>query len=111
MDDQNRNLILATVLSFIVILGWTFFFAPPAPDPALQETAATGEAAPQAGGGAGTGAGAGAGATALNREAALGKAARLKIETPSLDGSISLRGGRIDDLHLTAYREALDALA
>ena len=29
MDDQNKNLILATALSFLVILGWTVFFAPP----------------------------------------------------------------------------------
>ena len=26
--DDNKNLILATVLSFAVIIGWTFFFAP-----------------------------------------------------------------------------------
>ena len=30
MDDQNKNLILATVLSLAVILVWTVFF--PAPE-------------------------------------------------------------------------------
>ena len=29
MDDQNKNLIFATVLSFIVILGWFVLFPPP----------------------------------------------------------------------------------
>ena len=28
MDDQNKNLILATVLSFAVIVGWTTLFPP-----------------------------------------------------------------------------------
>ena len=31
MDDQNRNLILASVLSFLVIVAWFFFFPPPEP--------------------------------------------------------------------------------
>ncbi|MCB1367040.1 MAG: membrane protein insertase YidC, partial [Rhodobacteraceae bacterium] len=33
MDDQNKNLILATVLSALVILGWLTFFPPEAPPP------------------------------------------------------------------------------
>ena len=47
MDDQNKNLILATVLSFVVILVWYTVFAPPpgtdltAPPPAAsQQTSA-----------------------------------------------------------------------
>ena len=32
MDDQNRNLILATALSFLVILGWFLLFPPPPPE-------------------------------------------------------------------------------
>ena len=103
MDDQ-KNLIIAAALSFLVILGWTFFFAPPPPDPAEQQAAVEGQAAPQPGaGGAG-----GVDATGLDREAALGKAQRVRIATPSVTGSISLRGGRIDDLHLTHYRETID---
>ena len=31
MDDQNRNLILATALSFAVILVWFLLFPPPEP--------------------------------------------------------------------------------
>ena len=31
MDDQNKNLILATALSFLVILVWFVVFPPPEP--------------------------------------------------------------------------------
>ena len=31
MDDQNKNMLLAIVLSFLVIFAWTVFFAPPPP--------------------------------------------------------------------------------
>ena len=31
MDDQNRNLILATALSFLVILVWFILFPPQEP--------------------------------------------------------------------------------
>ena len=37
-----------------------------------------------------------------------GLAARLPIETPSLKGSIALKGGRIDDLVLVKYHETVD---
>ena len=33
---------------------------------------------------------------------------RIAIETPALKGSIALKGGRIDDLALTQYRETVD---
>lgn len=36
MDDQNRNLILASALSFLVILVWYLLFPPPEPAPAPQ---------------------------------------------------------------------------
>ena len=39
MEDQNKNLILATVLSFVVILVWYTFFAPPEPVPQSDQPA------------------------------------------------------------------------
>ena len=33
---------------------------------------------------------------------------RIAIETPRLGGSINLKGGRIDDITLTQYRETID---
>ncbi|WP_298258308.1 membrane protein insertase YidC [uncultured Litoreibacter sp.] len=112
MDDQNKNLILATALSFLVILGWFFFFPPEEPivDPNATPTAVVQEdgsaALPPATGSVPT---APAAATvAQTRETALAENTRLKIETPSLTGSISLTGGRLDDLALSSYRETLD---
>lgn len=111
MEDNNRNLILAMVLSALVILVWSIFFAPEPPPPA-PETAQTqtvdGQAvptAPLATGGPGTTAPA-LGAQASNDPSA--GAARLQIESPSLKGTISLAGGRVDDLELTGYHETLD---
>jgi YidC/Oxa1 family membrane protein insertase len=42
-----------------------------------------------------------------NRTQALGGAARVPIATPTLSGSLSLQGGRIDDLFLTKYRTTI----
>ena len=39
MDDQNKNLILASVLSFIVIITWFILFPPPEPFPGDIENA------------------------------------------------------------------------
>ncbi len=44
----------------------------------------------------------------MTREAAVATSPRVRIETPRLAGSINLKGGRIDDLLLTRYRETVD---
>ena len=112
MDDQNKNLILATALSFIVILVWFVLF-PPEVDPgpqASEETAQVAEdgtavpAAPAAEAAAPS-----LGDQPQSRAAALRSAPRVPIATPRLSGSISLLGGRIDDLKLNDYRTTLDA--
>ena len=45
---------------------------------------------------------------AATREAALADSPRLKIDTPSLEGSINLTGARLDDLKLKHYTETVD---
>lgn len=105
MDDQNKNLLLATVLSFLVILVWFVFFPPEEAtvDPnAPAAVTQTEPAAPAATTTEGT-----ATATAEAAEP-LPEAPRLTVDTPALTGSISLLGGRIDDLSLKTYRETLD---
>ncbi|PKP74494.1 MAG: membrane protein insertase YidC [Alphaproteobacteria bacterium HGW-Alphaproteobacteria-6] len=103
MDDQNKNLILATALSFLVILVWFTLFAPPAPvvDPnatVAGDSAAVPQAlAPQA-----------VAPAASAAEAVTAAAPRIAIDTPQLVGTISLLGGRVDDLSLKSYRETLD---
>ena len=44
----------------------------------------------------------------MTREAALAASPRVRIETPSVAGSIALKGARIDDLALIKYRETVD---
>ncbi len=105
MDDQNKNLLLATALSFLVILVWFVLFPPQEPPATPAGTAQTDApladalAPPAAGGMAADGA-----AAAESRP----EAPRLQIDTPRLKGSISLTGGRIDDLWLRTYAETLD---
>ena len=112
MDDQNKNLILATALSFLVILVWFVLFPPPTTDPSLTQNGgpvAEGEAlTPPASGTSAEGTAPTAAAPATTREETLAQAPRVPIDTPSLSGSISLAGGRIDDLKLTHYRTTLD---
>ncbi|MFV0472751.1 MAG: membrane protein insertase YidC [Pikeienuella sp.] len=109
MSDQ-KNLIAAAALSFLVIIAWTFFFAPPAPEPGAvaPSPAATGTMTEAPAGAGQTAQGAPAGGSTADADAGGGESPRLKIETPAFSGSISLRGGRFDDLHLTEYRETLD---
>ncbi|WP_083101310.1 membrane protein insertase YidC [Pseudophaeobacter leonis] len=107
MDDQNKNLILATALSFLVILGWYSFFPPPepapAPDASVAETAPVGDAASSPNVGTTE-----AIASQSTEETSASDAPRLNIETNRLSGSISLQGGRIDDLALKDYRVTID---
>jgi YidC/Oxa1 family membrane protein insertase len=122
MREDNRNLLIAIVLSVAVLLGWNVFFAPPTPQrtPATTAQPSGGTATPtnapspsQAGGPSvpvpGTLPAPGAAApAAVSREAALAASPRIAIDTPSIRGSINLRGGRIDDVALKNFRETVD---
>lgn len=103
MDDQNKNLILATVLSFLVVMVWFWLFPPE--DPALTELPPVAEASETTTPSVASDTAAEA-ATPDVADAPV-EAPRLMIETPELVGSLSLQGARIDDLSLTQYREEL----
>ena len=47
-------------------------------------------------------------ATPLTRDETLKASPRVPIVTPSLEGSIALKSGRIDDLVLTKYHDTVD---
>jgi YidC/Oxa1 family membrane protein insertase len=102
MDDQNRNLILASVLSFLVIVAWFFFFPPPEPvqTSAVEATDASTNQQTSALPGVEKSASSATGQTVSTAE----DAPRISIETPKLVGTISLKGGRIDDLSLLGYK-------
>ncbi len=115
MDDQNKNLILATALSFVVILIWFLLFPPPEPvEQTTQQAAPSGETieapaqTPPAAEDGLASAPPALAAPQTTRDEALASAERLRIDTPELVGSISLRGGRIDDLSLKSYRETIE---
>ncbi|MDQ2067490.1 membrane protein insertase YidC [Xinfangfangia sp. CPCC 101601] len=104
MDGQNnKNLILAMVLSMLVISVWMVLFPPPEPAPApTTPVTAEGQAAlPPAVGTVATGA-------EPAESANLPEAARLAIDTDELDGSINMRGARFDDLRLKQYHETIE---
>ncbi len=103
MDDQNRNLILATVLSFVVILGWMVLFPPEdqAPTGPAAEQAEQEEALRSAEIASGTDEGPGPAASPAD-------APRVQIDTPALSGAILLEGGRIDELALKRYHTEVD---
>jgi YidC/Oxa1 family membrane protein insertase len=108
-DGDNKNLILAAVLSMAVVFAWQAFVVPPPPPPE-EVTAVEGEpaavpAAPTTVEGAAT---ATAEPTTQLRGEATASAPRVRIETPALTGSVALTGGRLDDLHLSLYRETLE---
>ena len=107
MDDQNRNLILASVLSFLVIVAWFFFFPPPEPvqTSAVESTDASTNQQTSALPGVEKSASSATGQTVSTAE----DAPRISIETQKLMGTISLKGGRIDDLSLLGYKVDLSA--
>src|SRR5271163_3895871 len=113
---DSRNTILAVILSGLVLIAWQYFYnipqmerqraqsqtqaelAKPATTPSAAPSSApevgnTPEQAPSTPAAA-------ANAPVVNRDAALAGNPRVKIETPSVIGSISLKGARIDDLSL-----------
>jgi YidC/Oxa1 family membrane protein insertase len=78
-----------------------------------QQQVEPGAPQPRAGGGAAPGTGGTLSqpgvtqAPLQSREAALAAGPRVAIDTPSLKGSINLKGGRFDDLVLEKYRETV----
>ena len=120
MQDQ-KNTIIAIVLSAIVLIAWQYFFATPQANKQRQiaeqqrlEQSQQPPAAPAGGptaqpsniplapGQAGT-----AGAP-FPREKVIAETQRIAIDTPSVKGSIALKGARLDDLSLVKYRGTVD---
>ena len=125
---DNKNLILAIVLSVTILLGFEYYFklTNPAPPPEALATTqhkagnipapSQPSATPQPGAvPSAPGAPPLPGALSSlapnpheNRAGVLAQGKRIPIETPRLHGSISLKGGLIDDLTMADYRETLD---
>jgi len=98
---EQRNLLLAIVLSLAILIGFQFVFPPAPPSTQSDAPQQTTEGShisslstePGAPGGIAV-------PSAPSREDAIGISPRVSIETQSLTGSIALRGARLDDLTL-----------
>ncbi|MBA2126291.1 membrane protein insertase YidC [Hyphomicrobium methylovorum] len=125
---DHNNLMFAVALSILFLMGWQYFFARPQieqeqarqeysrkldaqnkgtessgnpPNVANTPVAPPTTDMPQVNQSA-------APAAPVSRDEALKASPRIAIATPSLEGSIALKGGRIDDLILAKYRETVD---
>ncbi len=107
MDDQNKNLLLATVLSVAVILVWFILFPPEQPETTAEDAAITSQTQGPVAETPATGTTTDATVTAGTSDG-LADAPRIDIETDRLTGSLTLLGGRIDDLRLKDYRTVND---
>jgi YidC/Oxa1 family membrane protein insertase len=105
--NDNRNMILAIVLSAMVLIGWSYvsdyWFPTAAPQSQKVENGKVKPLpSPQAGPVDDS-------PTAIrSRNVVLAESPRLRIATPSLQGSINLKGARFDDLVLVRHRETID---
>ncbi len=115
MQEEQRNMFLAIALSLAVVMLWQFLMMPSAEERAAmeaeraaaeQDAADVGLPVPGADGAAQPLLG--SETLVVERDAALRLSPRVPIDTPSVNGSISLAGARIDDLHLLRYRETID---
>ncbi len=121
MNDYTKNILIAAGLSMLVIAGWDYLYAFPkleqqqkeaqlAQERKQAQSAPTAQNAPRAG--APSRRAQPDGITARpaikTRTDALAESERVTIDTASIAGSISLKGGRIDDVSLKKYHETVD---
>ncbi len=115
MTPENRNLVLAVLLSALVLFGWTFVserFFPTAATPAAQVAPAQTTAAQPSGpvapvGTSGAAVPVGAASALRPLPAVIAASPRVAIETPRLKGSINLVGARFDDLVLLDHKVSI----
>jgi YidC/Oxa1 family membrane protein insertase len=122
---DNRNTILAVILSGLVLIAWQYFYNVPQMEKQrveqqkqaeLQKPAAApatpgatpGSTTPQPGASPSAAPGAPASTVVVPRDTAIASTQRIKIDSPKISGSISLKGARLDDVALTQYRETVD---
>jgi YidC/Oxa1 family membrane protein insertase len=124
-SEDTRNLFLAIALSVLVMAAWQYFYAGPlyqrehqaaqaanrantAPSTEAQPSGAPTTATPPGAPAAATPPGAPATTAPQTVAQVLAASPRVMIDTPSVGGSIDLKGGKIDDIILKDYRETID---
>jgi YidC/Oxa1 family membrane protein insertase len=123
--ENNRNFFITIALSVLILTLWQVFYMNPRVETqreaarieaqrveeqkkAAEGTNPAGTGTPAAPQGAIPNAPGADGATPAGRDQALAASERVKIDTPSLEGSINLTGARLDDLKLKQYTETVD---
>ncbi|MGF1550465.1 MAG: membrane protein insertase YidC [Sphingomonadaceae bacterium] len=104
--SDNRNFLIAIILSAIVLFGWTYVaetWFPTARDPSTEFVDGEQVALPQPE----ADPAADRPEAVRDRREVLAETPRIPIATPHLEGSLNLEGARIDDLVLTRYRQSL----
>jgi YidC/Oxa1 family membrane protein insertase len=118
-SEDTRNLFLAIALSVLVMAAWQYFYAGPlyqrehqaqmqANNPAPRSETPQGQAAPGASLPTASPLGAPTATASETVAQVLSASPRVIVDTPSLGGSIDLKGGKIDDIILKDYRETID---
>jgi len=103
---DNKNLILAVVLSALVLLGWTWAankYFPTANPPSTKVVNGKQQPLPQPQAQPAPN----SAARQQSVFAALTSGPRFRIQTPSLQGSINLKGAQIDDLLLVNQKQTI----
>jgi YidC/Oxa1 family membrane protein insertase len=99
---EQRNLILAIVISVAILFGFQFLFPAPKPPAPAPATSAAGSVTPAAPGAMP------AALTTKTRSELIAETPRVRIDSPRLSGSINLLGGRLDDVILKTYKETVE---
>ncbi len=105
--DNWRNIVAATVLTLIILIGWPILtrqFVPVANPPATKIVDGRSVAIPNPA----ADPAADSASAVRDRAIVLRETPRVRIASPRLAGSINLKGARVDDLVLTTYRETVD---
>jgi YidC/Oxa1 family membrane protein insertase len=124
MTQETKNIILATCLSILVVLGWEAFYTGPQLEKERQIQAqlhprqasgsqpsgpqvgnsqsASGSLSPPQGGEP---------VPQKTRAEALAESPRVKLDAPAIYGTIALKGARIDDVSFKFYRETVDPIS
>jgi YidC/Oxa1 family membrane protein insertase len=117
---DQKNVLIAVLISLAILMGWQILFEHPKLERERQQQAAqqqaAGQAAPQTPGARPAAPGVPPGPVAAgtpaappgSRKTAIEASPRIKIVTPRVTGSIALRGGDIDDVTLTDYKQTVD---
>ncbi|MGN6411511.1 MAG: membrane protein insertase YidC [Nitrobacter sp.] len=109
--SDNRNTIIAVVLSGLILIAWQYFYNIPQMEKdrvAQQAQSQTDKSQTEPAKNSAAPNHAAAETTTVSRDVAIAATPRIKIDTSRLSGSISLKGARIDDLLLTKFRETVD---